>query len=297
MLAAVRDARIDQVPVCPAADGSIALDSQPVSRRDIRSGRSSTKRPVSCSPSALHPALSWNGPAWSAALEFLRLDPVRRRGPAVPPAGATTCSLASACWPDCCSTWFRPHTPVRLRRLGASLRTIFSFFAGCLVYDWRVRSSGHLVAPNVLEGLLRGIGRCLRGDPRRPGGTQYAFPILAAIRDLRVFVRPGARSRPCCGLRRCRNSGCGPTSIYMIHTFVFQLIKMIASFVGHKTHIELVGWHKQREADVAGNAGSGAVAVTDSFRRPRRAGRPPLTLSLDRESLRWMRPGCASPAR
>ena len=44
-------------------------------------------------------------------------------------------------------------------------------------------------------------------------------------------------------------------SIYMIHTFVFQLIKMIASFFGHKTHIELVGWHNNEKLMLLGTPG------------------------------------------
>src|SRR4051812_21345184 len=38
----------------------------------------------------------------------------------------------------------------------------------------------------------------------------------------------------------------------MIHTFIFQLMKMIASYVGHKTHHELVGWHNNEKLMLLG---------------------------------------------
>ena len=48
-------------------------------------------------------------------------------------------------------------------------------------------------------------------------------------------------------------------SIYMIHTFVFQVVKMVVSFVGHKTHLELVGWHNNEKLMLMGTPGQALV--------------------------------------
>ena len=49
------------------------------------------------------------------------------------------------------------------------------------------------------------------------------------------------RSRP------LQKIGLWSYSIYMVHTFVFQVLKMAVSFIGHKTHLELVGWHNEEK--------------------------------------------------
>ena len=41
----------------------------------------------------------------------------------------------------------------------------------------------------------------------------------------------------------------------MIHTFVFQVMKMAVSFIGHKTHLELVGWHNNEKLMLMGTPG------------------------------------------
>jgi peptidoglycan/LPS O-acetylase OafA/YrhL len=88
----------------------------------------------------LHPAPSWNGTAWSAALEFyvsilfaaiVLLFPRRRYDIFFGLCLAAGLLLYMV----------SPHTLFVSVDWGI-LRAIFSFFAGGLVYDWRVRSSG-----------------------------------------------------------------------------------------------------------------------------------------------------------
>jgi peptidoglycan/LPS O-acetylase OafA/YrhL len=38
----------------------------------------------------------------------------------------------------------------------------------------------------------------------------------------------------------------------MVHIFVFQIAKMAVSYVGHKTHLELVGWHNNEKLVLLG---------------------------------------------
>ena len=41
-------------------------------------------------------------------------------------------------------------------------------------------------------------------------------------------------------------------SIYMVHIFVFQIAKMAVSYIGHKTHLDLVGWHNNEKLVLLG---------------------------------------------
>jgi peptidoglycan/LPS O-acetylase OafA/YrhL len=38
----------------------------------------------------------------------------------------------------------------------------------------------------------------------------------------------------------------------MVHIFVFQVAKMAASYIGHKTHLDLVGWHNNEKLVLLG---------------------------------------------
>jgi peptidoglycan/LPS O-acetylase OafA/YrhL len=38
----------------------------------------------------------------------------------------------------------------------------------------------------------------------------------------------------------------------MVHIFVFQIAKMAVSYIGHKTHLELVGWHDNEKLVLLG---------------------------------------------
>jgi peptidoglycan/LPS O-acetylase OafA/YrhL len=199
----------------------------------------------------LHPALSWNGAAWSAALEFyvsllfaaiVLLFPRRRYD-----IFLGLCLVAGLLL-----YMVSPRTLFVSVDWGI-LRTIFSFFAGCLVYDWRLRSSGHLVAPNLLEACCVVLAIAFAAATP-PGGTQFAFPVLAAIVIYVFSFDQGAvsavlRSSP------LQKLGLWSYSIYMIHTFLFQVMKMSASFIGHKTHLDLVGWHNDEKLMLLGTPG------------------------------------------
>jgi peptidoglycan/LPS O-acetylase OafA/YrhL len=199
----------------------------------------------------LHPALSWNGAAWSAALEFyvsllfaaiVLLFPRRRYD-----IFLGLCLVAGLLL-----YMVSPRTLFVSVDWGI-LRTIFSFFAGCLVYDWRMRSSGHLVAPNLLEACCVVLAIAFAAATP-PGGTQFAFPVLAAIVIYVFSFDQGAvsavlRSSP------LQKLGLWSYSIYMIHTFLFQVMKMGTSFIGHKTHLDLVGWHNDEKLMLLGTPG------------------------------------------
>ena len=133
------------------------------------------------------------------------------------------------------------------------LRAIFSFFAGCLAYDLRVRSAARLTAPNLWEAscavLLIAFAATMPS-----GGSQYAFPMLAMI-VIYVFSFDQGGVSKVLRSTALQKLGLWSYSIYMIHTFVFQVVKMAVSFIGHKTHLELVGWHNNEKLMLMGTPG------------------------------------------
>ena len=48
-------------------------------------------------------------------------------------------------------------------------------------------------------------------------------------------------------------------SIYMIHTFVFQVMKMGASYIGQKAGLDLVGWHNGDKLMLLGKPGQALI--------------------------------------
>ena len=130
------------------------------------------------------------------------------------------------------------------------LRAGFSFFAGCLVYDLRLRSGSRLTAPNLWEAgcLVLVIAFAVT---TRPGGWQYAFPLVAMIMIYVFSFDQGAVSTVlrCAALQKL---GLWSYSIYMIHTFIFHVMKMGASFIGQKTHLQLVGSHNDEKLMLLG---------------------------------------------
>jgi peptidoglycan/LPS O-acetylase OafA/YrhL len=231
------------------ADTSMALDSQAFAPG--HSVREIVTNILFLQSFGLHPALSWNGAAWSAALEFyvsllfaaiVLLFPRRRYD-----IFLGLCLVAGLLL-----YMVSPRTLFVSVDWGI-LRTIFSFFAGCLVYDWRLRSSGRLIAPNLLEACCVVLAIAFAATTP-PGGTQFAFPVLAAIVIYVFSFDQGAvsavlRSSP------LQKLGLWSYSIYMIHTFLFQVMKMSASFIGHKTHLDLVGWHNDEKLMFLGTPG------------------------------------------
>jgi peptidoglycan/LPS O-acetylase OafA/YrhL len=196
----------------------------------------------------LHAGLSWNGPAWSAAVEFyvsilfatvVMLFPRQRYA-----IFLALCLAAGALLYQ-----VSPEALFVSSDWGI-LRAMFGFFAGCLAYHLRARSDEKLTAPNLWEACC--VVLVIAFAASRPWGpSHYAFPLLAII-VLYVFsYDQGAVSKV---LRSSilQKLGLWSYSIYMIHTFLFQVMKMGVSFVGQKAHLNLVGWHNEEKLMLLG---------------------------------------------
>ena len=238
------------------ADGSMALDSQPFAQ-----GHTLWEIVTNIfflQSFGLHPSLSWNGVAWSAALEFyvsilfaavVLLFPRRRYdiflGLCV--AAGLLLYLVSPGTMFVSTDW-------------GILRAVYGFFAGCLVYDLRLRStSARLVAPNLLEPMCLVLIVAFAATAPA-GGSQYAFPLGAMIVIYVFSFDQGAISMM---LRSSalQKLGLWSYSIYMIHTFIFQVMKMAASYIGHKTHLDLVGWHNDEKLMLLGRPDQALIAA------------------------------------
>jgi peptidoglycan/LPS O-acetylase OafA/YrhL len=228
------------------ADGSLALDSQP-----FGSGHSPWELVTNIlflQSFNLHSGLTWNGPAWSAAVEFyvsllfaavIVLFPRFRRE-----------IFLGLCLAAGWQLFERSPGTLFVSSDWGMLRAIFSFFAGALAYDMRVHSRGRLETPNMLEAwavLL--FAAFVLTTPQ--GGLQYAFPVLAVI-VIYVFSFDQGRISALLRSRALASLGLWSYSIYMVHIFVFQIAKMAVSYVGHKTHLELVGWHNNEKLVLLG---------------------------------------------
>jgi peptidoglycan/LPS O-acetylase OafA/YrhL len=228
------------------ADGSLALDSQP-----FGAGHSPWELVTNIlflQSFNLHSGLSWNGPAWSAAVEFyvsllfaavIVLFPRFRRE-----------IFLGLCLAAGWQLFERSPSNLFVSSDWGMLRAIFSFFAGCLAYDMRVHSKGPLETPNMLEAwsVLLFLAFVLT-TPQ--GALQYAFPVLAVI-VIYVFSFDQGRISRLLRSPVLQKLGLWSYSIYMVHIFVFQIAKMAVSYIGHKTHLELVGWHKNEKLVLLG---------------------------------------------
>ncbi len=228
------------------ADGSLALDSQP-----FGPGHSPWELVTNIlflQSFNLHSGLSWNGPAWSAAVEFyvsllfvgvIVLFPRFRRE-----------IFLGLCLAAGWQLFERSPGTLFVSSDWGMLRAIFSFFAGCLAYDMRTHSNGKLETPNMLEiwSVLLFAAFVLT-TPQ--GGLQYAFPVLAVI-VIYVFSFDQGRISALLRSRALQKLGLWSYSIYMVHIFVFQIAKMAVSYVGHKTHLDLVGWHHNEKLVLLG---------------------------------------------
>ena len=158
------------------ADGSLALDSQPFGQG--HSAFEAITNILFLQPFHLHSGLSWNGPAWSAAVEFyvsllfagvILLFPQRRREIflALCIAGGMLLHKVSP-------------TTIFVSNDWGMLRAIFAFFAGCLVYELRLASHQRLQIPNILEVFC--VILVIMFVLSKPfGDVQYVFPLLAGI--------------------------------------------------------------------------------------------------------------------
>jgi peptidoglycan/LPS O-acetylase OafA/YrhL len=227
-------------------DGSFALDSKPFG--DGHTPYEAVTNILFLQSFNLHSGLTWNGPAWSAAVEFyvsilfaaiVMLFPRRRRE-----IFLGLCLAAGMELYD-----LSPHT-LFVNTDWGMLRAMFSFFAGCLVYDLRLHASGRLEMPNMLEGscVILIIAFALTTPW---GGSQYIFPLLAAI-VIYVFSFDQGKVSAVLRSSAFQKLGLWSYSIYMTHTFVFQVMKMGASFIGHKLDLKLVGWHNDEKLMLLG---------------------------------------------
>jgi peptidoglycan/LPS O-acetylase OafA/YrhL len=230
-------------------DGSFALDSKPFG--ETRTIWELVTNILFLQSFNLHPGLSWNGPAWSAAVEFyvsllfagiVVLFPQRRREVFFALFLAAGLQLYEKS-PD---TLFVSHD-------WGMLRAMFSFFAGCLVYEMRRHVTGRLGLPNLLEAgtVLLGIGFLLT---TRWGAGHYAFPLLAAI-VIYVFSFDQGFVSKMLRSPALQKLGLWSYSIYMIHIFVFVIAKMGASYLSHKLHLDLIVWYNNEKLVFAGPAG------------------------------------------
>ena len=228
------------------ADGSLALDSQP-----FGSGHSPWELVTNVlflQSFNLHSGLTWNGPAWSAAVEFyvsllfaavIVLFPRFRRE-----------IFLGLCLAAGWQLFERSPNTLFVSSDWGMLRAIFSFFAGALAYDMRTHSNGRLETPNMLEAwcvLL--FAAFVLTTPQ--GGLQYAFPVLAVI-VIYVFSFDQGRISRLLRSTALQKLGLWSYSIYMVHIFVFQIAKMAVSYIGHKTHLDLVGWHNNEKLVLLG---------------------------------------------
>ncbi|WP_194473755.1 acyltransferase [Bradyrhizobium sp. CCBAU 51753] len=217
--------------------GSFALDSVPFG--EGRTPWEALTNILFLQSFNLHPGLTWNGPAWSAALEFyvsllfaaiVIVFPRRRR-----PIFLGLCLAAGA------MLYALSPTTLFVSSDWGILRAMFSFFAGCLVYDLRAQSNGKLETPHPLEVFsVLLLVLFLLTTPK--GSFQYAFPLLAAIVIYvfsfdQGFLSALMRSTP------LQKLGLWSYSIYMIHTFLFQLMRMVGSYLSHKLHLDMMIWY------------------------------------------------------
>jgi peptidoglycan/LPS O-acetylase OafA/YrhL len=196
----------------------------------------------------LHSGLSWNGPAWSAAVEFyvsmlfaavVVLFPRRQREIFLALGLAAGLALYKV----------SPDTLFVSADWGF-LRAIFSFFAGCLVYGWRAHSSARLAVPTLLEACCVLLAVAFALTTARDG-SHFMFPLLAAI-VIYVFSFDQGGISTLLRSSALQKLGLWSYSIYMTHTFVFQVMKMAASYVGQKAHLDLVGWHNDQKLMLLG---------------------------------------------
>jgi peptidoglycan/LPS O-acetylase OafA/YrhL len=83
------------------------------------------------------------------------------------------------------------------------------------------------------------------------GGWQFAFPLAAMIVIYVFSFDQGAVST----LLRCsalQKLGLWSYSIYMIHTFIFHVMKMAATFIAQKAKLDLVTWHNDEKLMLLG---------------------------------------------
>ena len=121
------------------------------------------------------------------------------------------------------------------------------------MYDLRLRSGDRLKAPNLWEACCLVVVIAF-AVTTPSGGWQYAFP-LAAMLVIYVFSFDQGMVSTVLRSSALQRLGLWSYSIYMIHSFVFQVMKMGASFIGQKAKLDLVGWHHDEKLMLLGTPG------------------------------------------
>ncbi|GJD83906.1 hypothetical protein HPGCJGGD_1780 [Methylobacterium haplocladii] len=223
------------------SDTGFAMDAQPFSQ-----GHSAWEIVTNLAflqSFGLHPGMSWNGPAWSAAVEFyvsilfaaLILAFPRHHLPVFLILGIAAALALHTLTP----------TPLSASTDWGVLRAVVGVFAGGLVCAMRRPASGPLRRASLLEtGFLAVLVGCA---------------VLLPVGGLQILLLP-----PICGLiyvlsfddgvvsrvfrtRWLQSLGLWSYSVYMIHCFVFQVAKTAMTFIGRKTGLDLVVWHNQEK--------------------------------------------------
>src|SRR6202048_5246606 len=228
----------------------------PVFDLSLNAGPTATMAPVFLKGMTRQPAYEGDVACWDRQLR-LRFD-LRHW---------TRCAASVPCWWSCSISRFTmrsrtsPRSPIcnfastcslpchRLRHPAGCLRLL----RGGLVYDLGLRSGDRLEAPSLWEAcrLVLVIAFALTTPS---GGWQFAFP-MAAMLVIYVFSFDQGMVSTVLRSSALQRLGLWSYSIYMIHSFVFQVMKMGASFIGQKAKLDLVGWHHDEKLMLLGTPG------------------------------------------
>jgi len=205
----------------------------------------------------LHPGLSWNGPAWSIAVEFwvsvvfalvLCLAPRRRRAVFGALAVASAAILAFAS-PE---TLFVSHD-------WGFLRCLLGFSVGCVLYDLRPMLPARRLASGPAEAAVLGLAVAfVLLVPQGPlhllapllfAGLIYVFSFeVGPISKYLTAPLPQALGR-------------WSFSIYMTHMLVFQLMRTIGTLADKKLDLHAVVFHNGDKLLVIGGGVTAFLAT------------------------------------
>jgi len=205
----------------------------------------------------LHPGLSWNGPAWSIAVEFwtsvvfalvLLLLPRARVWAFLGLAIVSAAILAVT----------SPKTLFVSSDWGF-FRCLLGFCVGCLVYDLRLR----LPAPRLPFGLAETISVGLAAafvllTPQGP--IHLAAPLVFAAL-IHVFSFEAGPVSKLLVTSVPQALGRWSLSIYMTHTLIFQLMRTAGSFADKKLGMHATVFHNGDKI-LAFGTGLAAILVT-----------------------------------
>lgn len=201
----------------------------------------------------LHPGLSWNGPAWSIAVEFwtsvvflavVLWWPGARRETflAMALGSALILALVSPTTLFVSSDW-------------GFVRCLFGFAVGCLVYDLRLR----YVLPARLLGVFE-LGIALVAFAFMalvPQGLLHlAAPLVFGVLVF-VFSFEGGPTSALLKTRIPQALGRWSFAIYMTHAFLFQILRTGGTFLDSKLGLGRMVMHNGDKLVTIGSAWQG----------------------------------------